>query len=166
MPLTVINRTLAPAVVDREPDQARGATSTAWREQASIYLPEPHPENWWVALSIVATVDPGVEGEVRFVLSHGGEISEPARIVRHVGPILLGWVQITGWPASGDQYASLQARRTVGQAGGVTILEVAPSLMTLPYWELRVGPNYPPGYDPGEEAPYPSHFDIADPYGG
>lgn len=166
MALTTINRTLAPATVYRKPDKTRAATSSDWVELAACLLTEPHTENWWTCLSIVATVDPGIEGEVRFVLSHGGEVANEARIVRHVGPVLLGWVQIAGWPAGGDQFMSVQGRRTVGTSGGVTVLDVAPSLMTLPPLSQRPGPGYPGDYDPGTEGPYPANFETPNPYGG
>ncbi len=166
MPQTTVDRTLAPATLYRPPDKTRAATSSNWTELAACLLSEPHTENWWACVSVVATVDPGIEGELRFVLSHGGEIATEARIVRHVGPVLLGWVQIAGWPTSGDQFMSIQGRRTVGSAGGVTLLDAVPSLMTLPPSAQRVGPNYPSDYDPGTEAPYPAHFDTANPYGG
>lgn len=166
MPLTTIDRTLAPATVYRPPDKTRAATSSEWTELGVAFLVEPHPENWWVSVSTIATVDPGVEGKLRFVVSHGGEISAEARIVRHVGPVLLGWVQIPAWPTNGEQFVSVQGKRTVGSSGGVTLLEMAPNLMTLPPPVQRVGPNYPPGYDPGTEGPYPAHFETANPYGG
>lgn len=166
MPQTASNRTLAPATLYRPPDKTRAATSSGWTELASVLLTEPYSENWWAAASVVATVDPGVEGELRFVLSHGAETAAVARIVRHVGPVLLGWVQIAGWPAGGDQFMSIQGRRTVGTAGGVTLLDAVPALMTLPPSGQQGGPNYPANYDPGEEGPYPAHFETANPYGG
>ena len=166
MPITGFQSTIVKPTAYRRVDPEVVASSTDWVELGSWFVERPFSDTWWAAISVVAVADPGVEGELRFVLSEADDTSEVARIVGWVGPVLLGWEEVTTWGTPEEQFISLQGRRTVGPGGGVRVLRSSATAMTAPPLSQRPGPNYPPGYDPGEAAPYPADYEVTDPYGG
>lgn len=166
LPVSTVPDTIAAGFTYQPVDPNLVAISAAWTELGSFFQTRTAVDTWWMSCSIVASVDPGIEGEVRLVASEGDVASAPARIVSHVGPVLLGWTEIQ-WSADPEpsQFIRLEGRRLAGSGGGVRVHSAALLLMTAPPQAQRGGPTYPPGYDPGQQAPYPTSY-LTDPYGG
>lgn len=139
-------------------------TDDDWRVIATARQVRPSAETWEMTASLVASVDPSTEGRLRLRTS-GGELSQEALIVSHVGPVLMGWTLITAWPADPLEPLTffLEGRRSSGVGGGVMVRRAAVSLVSAPGAGTAI--TYPPDYNPGTQAPYPPSYSTADPYG-
>lgn len=146
-------------------DWAAPAVSGDWSVMATWLQERPTVDTWWCAVSVVASVDPGVEGALRIRAAEGGLVSAEARIVDHVGPVLLGWMQLQ-WNSPAVQFISLEGRRTAGAGGGVRVHRAALTMMTAPPLTQRPGPTFPAGQEPPALPGYPTEYSSSDPYGG
>ncbi len=166
LPISTVPDTIAAGFPYQPVDPNLVAISSGWTELGSFLQTRAAVDTWWMSCSIVASVDPGIEGEVRLHASEGPVTSTPARIVSHVGPVLLGWTEIQ-WSADPEpsQFIRIEGRRLAGTGGGVRVHSARLLLMTSPPAAQQGGPTYPPGYDPGQQAPYPADYSTPEPYG-
>lgn len=155
---------MAPGQVFDRADEP--VVSSDWTVIDTWYQARPAVDTWWVSVSVVASVDPGVEGALRIVATDGDLTSTEARIVAHVGPVLLGWLQLQWTGAVAEQVIRLEGRRTKGSGGGVRRHRSSLTLMTAPPAGQQGGPTYPAGQDPPAPPAYPTDYSTADPYGG
>lgn len=163
MAVTGWQRTMVTVPWFQKPEPSRPVASTDWEVIATAIATRPtDTPNWHYTVGLTAWVDGDVEGELR-VRTSEGDVSLSARIVSHVGPILMGWTQVTDWSADLEISVFLEGRRTqsAGGGGGVGVADAALSFVSLPTTGTAI--VYPPGYDPGAEAGYPPDYD-AQPY--
>ncbi len=133
-----------------------------WQIAAAVEIEQPDGQQWAFGGSITADVDPGATGQVRLRAAGNSAVTEPARIVSHVGPVLLGWPGLA-WPTT-TQHVFVEARRTSG-LGGVRIIKAEVTILVDPPALWSPGPIYPDGYDPGTAGNYPPAYTTTDPYG-
>lgn len=167
MAATLFPRTIVRTSPYVLPSSSEPAVSTDWTVLGTWLAERPSAGDWFMACSVTAAVDPGIEGSLRLVGSTNEVATPVARIVSHVGPILLGWTELQWDVSDTPQFIRLEGRRLTGGGGGVRVLNrPAVTLMALPDASQIPGPTYPPGYDPGQDAPYPPDYSTDLPYGG